>query len=48
MNVMKNNLIKLKLKKNKSDIFYDNNLLFETMPMRGLKTEKKNSTIMPK
>ena len=48
MNVMKNNLIKLKLKKNKSDIFYDNNLLFETMPMRGLNTEKKNSTIMPK
>ena len=48
MNAMKNNLIKLKLKKNKSDIFYDNNLLFETMPMRGLNTEKKNSTIMPK
>ena len=48
MNVMKNNLIKLKFKKNKSDIFYDNNLLFETMPMRGLNTEKKNSTIMPK
>ena len=50
----KNNLIKLKtmnevskkmnkLKKNKTDIFYDNNLLFKTMPMSGrkLKKEKK-------
>ena len=50
----KNNLIKLKtmnevskklnkLKKNKTDIFYDNNLLFKTMPISGrkLKKEKK-------
>ena len=48
MNDIKDKLIKLKLKKNKSDIFYDNNLLFKTMPMRGLNTEKKNSTPMSK
>ena len=55
----KNNLIKLKtmsevnnkvftLKKNKSAIFYDNNSLFKTMPMRELKTEQKNSSPFPK
>ena len=48
----KNNLIKLKtmnevskklnkLKKNKTDIFYDNNLLFKTMPISGKKLKKK-------
>ena len=48
----KNNLIKLKtmnevskklnkLKKNKTDIFYDNNLLFKTMPISGRKLKKK-------
>ena len=47
----KNNLIKLKtmnevskklnkLKKNKTDIFYDNNLLFKTMPISGRKLKK--------
>ena len=51
----KNNLIKLKtmsevnnklftLKKNKTAIFFENNLLFKTMPMRELKTEQKNSS----
>jgi len=48
MNVIKDKLFKLKLKKNKSDIFYDNNLLFETMPLSGLNTEKKNLSPMPK
>jgi len=55
----KNNLIKLKtmsevnnklftLKKNKTAIFFENNLLFKTMPMRELKTEQKNSSPFPK
>jgi len=50
----KNNLIKLKtmnevskklnkLKKNKTDIFYDNNLLFKTMPISGRKLKKKKN-----
>ena len=52
----KNNLIKLKtmnevrkklnkLKKNKTDIFYDNNLLFKTMPISGRKLKKKKTSI---
>ena len=51
----KNNLIKLKtmnevskklnkLKKNKTDIFYDNNLLFKTMPISGKKLKKEKKT----
>ena len=51
----KNNLIKLKtmnevskklnkLKKNKTDIFYDNNLLFKTMPISGRKLKKEKKT----
>ena len=52
----KNNLIKLKtmnevskklnkLKKNKTYIFYDNNLLFKTMPISGRKLKKKKTSI---
>ena len=51
----KNNLIKLKtmnevskkmnkLKKNKTDIFYDNNLLFKTMLISGKKLKKEKKT----
>ena len=51
----KNNLIKLKtmnevskklnkLKKNKTDIFYNNNLLFKTMPISGKKLKKEKKT----
>jgi hypothetical protein len=34
-----------KLKKNKTYIFYDNNLLFKTMPISGRKLKKKKTSI---